>query len=251
MIQRQFYQEVRERIFYSLRELNIEFRKYCDRLNSDKMKDHGGVTRLERFATEKLLLKPLALQDYEISICRDAKVHSDCHVQVEKNFYSVPHLFVGRTVRVRIKAKLIEIFDDSLNVLAVHVKLVGSGKYSTVEAHYPEAKVQASRFEIRYVKAEAGKVGPETVKLIDDIVGGDYPLRYLRRAQGIVRLVQSGQVKAVSLEYASRQAMLFRKTNYSYVKSAAEHYEANGNRPASVKSAPIRSLDEINLHNQQ
>ncbi len=251
VIQRQFYQEVRERTFYSLRELNIEFRKYCDRLNCDKMKDHGGVTRFERFATEKSLLKPLALQDYEISICKDAKVHSDCHVQVEKNFYSVPHLFVGRSVRVRIKTKLIEIFDDSLNVLAVHVKLVGSGKYSTVEAHYPEAKVQASRFEIKYVKAEALKVGPETVKLIDDIVGGEYPLRFLRRAQGILRLVQSGQVKALSLEYASRQALLFRKTNYSYVKSAAEHYEANGNRPASVKSAPVRDLDEINLHNQQ
>lgn len=251
VIQRQFYQEVRERTFYSLRELNVEFRKYCDRLNCDKMKDHGGVTRLERFANEKSLLKPLALQDYEISICKDAKVHSDCHVQVEKNFYSVPHLFVGRSVRVKIKAKLIEIFDDSLNVLAVHVRLVGSGKYSTVEAHYPEAKVQASRFEIKYVKAEALKVGPETVKLIEDIVGGEYPLRYLRRAQGIVRLAQSGQVKAVSLEYASRQAMLFKKTNYAYVKSAAEHYEAHGNRPASVSAAPIRSLDEINLHNQQ
>jgi hypothetical protein len=150
-------------------------------------------------------------------------VHSDCHVQVEKNFYSVPHIFVGRTVRVRIKTKLVEIFDDSLNALAVHVKLAGSGKYSTVEAHYPEMKVQASRFEIKYVKAEAAKVGPETVKLIDEIVGGEYPLKYLRRAQGIVRLVQSGQVKPLSLEYASRQAMLFKKTSYGYVKSAAEH----------------------------
>jgi hypothetical protein len=249
VIQRQFYQEVRDRTFYSLKELNTEFRKYCDRLNCDKMKDHGGVTRRERFLTEQPHLKPLALQDYEISLCREAKVHSDCHVQVEKNFYSVPHVLVGRSVRVRIKAKLIEIFDESLNVLAVHMKLAGSGKYSTVEAHYPEAKVQASRFEIKYVKSEAMKIGPETVKLIDDIIGGEYPLRHLRRAQGIVRLVQGGRVKPSSLEYASIQAMLFRKTNYNYVKSAAEHYEANGHRPASVKSAPIRSLDEINLHN--
>ena len=251
VIQRQFYQEVRDRKFYTLKELNVEFRKYCDRLNSDKMKDHGGATRRERFATEVALLKPLALQDYEISICKDAKVHSDCHVQVEKNFYSVPHVFVSRSVRVRIKTKLIEIFDDSSNVIAVHVRLVGSGKYSTVEAHYPEAKVQASRFEIKYVKAEALKIGPETVRLIDDILGGEYPLRYLRRAQGILRLAQSGQVKPASLEYASRQGLLFKKPNYGFVKAAAEHYEANGNRPASVKAAPIRNLDEINLHNQQ
>jgi hypothetical protein len=44
--------------------------------------------------------------------------------------------------------------------------------------------------------------------------------------------------------------MLFKKTSYGYVKSAAEHYEANGNRLASVKAAPLRSFDEINLHNQ-
>lgn len=251
VIQRQFYQEVRERTFYSLHDLNAEFRKYCDRLNSDRMKDHGGVTRRDRFAIEAPLMKPLALRDYEISVHRDSKVHSDCHVQVEKNFYSVPHLFIGQNVRVRIKAKLIEIFDDSMNVLAVHVRLFGSGKYSTVEAHYPEAKVQASRFEIKYVKLEAAKVGPETLRLIEDIIGGEYPLRYLRRAQGILRLVRSGQVKVPSMEYACHQALLFKKTNYSYVKAAAEHFEANGNRPAAVKSAPVRSLDEINLHNQQ
>ena len=249
VIQRQFYQEVRDRIFYSLAELNLEFRKYCDRLNSDKMKDYG-VSRLERFGTEKALLKPLAQEDYEISIWKEAKVHSDCHVQVEKNFYSVPHQYVSRTVRVRIKAKLIEIFDESTVSLTAHVKLAGVGKYSTVEAHYPEHKVQASRFEIKYAKAEARKVGPDTERLIEELIGGEYPLRYLRRVQGILRLLQSGRVSAAAMEYASRQALAFRKTNYNYIKSAAEHFDANGNRPVSVRAAPKRNLDEINLHKQ-
>ena len=249
VIQRQFYQEVRGRTFYSLADLNLEFRKYCDRLNNQKMKDYG-VSRVERFATEKPLLKPLALEDYEISVWKEAKVHSDCHVQVEKNFYSVPHPYVGRSVRVRIKAKLIEIFDDSTLSLAVHVRLSGVGKYSTIEAHYPDHKVQASRFEIKSAKAEARKVGPETEKLIEELLGGDYPLRYLRRVQGILRLTQSGRVSASALEYAIRQAIVFKKLNYNYIKSAAEHFDANGNRPVSVKSAPIRNRDEINLHHQ-
>jgi hypothetical protein len=249
VIQRQFYQEVREKIFYSLTDLNLEFRKYCDRLNSQRMKDYG-VSRLERFTTEKCLLKPLALEDYEITVWKEAKVHSDCHVQVEKNFYSVPYQYVGRSVRVRIKAKLIEIFDESTLSLAAHVKLVGAGKYSTVEAHYPEHKVQASRFEIKSAKAEAQKVGPETEKLIEELIGGDYPLRYLRRVQGILRLLKSGRVSAGALEYASRQAVTFRKLSYDYIKSAAEYFDANGNRPVSVRSAPIRNRNEINLHSQ-
>jgi transposase len=57
VIQKQFYQEVRDRVFYSLSELNSAFAGYLVRLNSGIMKDWG-VSRLDRFAGEKSILKP-------------------------------------------------------------------------------------------------------------------------------------------------------------------------------------------------
>jgi hypothetical protein len=36
---------------------------------------------------------------FEISEWCSCKVHPDCHIQVEKNFHSVPFLAVGTTVR--------------------------------------------------------------------------------------------------------------------------------------------------------
>jgi transposase len=41
VIQRGFFQEVRNRTFYSLSDLNAAFRRYLDRLNHAVMKDYG------------------------------------------------------------------------------------------------------------------------------------------------------------------------------------------------------------------
>ncbi|OFZ11208.1 MAG: hypothetical protein A2Z20_10990 [Bdellovibrionales bacterium RBG_16_40_8] len=64
----------------------------------------------------------------------------------DKKFYSVPYNFVGREVRVKITAKLIEIFDQDLNSLAAHARLFGKEIYSTDKRHYPEEKVALTQF---------------------------------------------------------------------------------------------------------
>ncbi len=62
-----------------------------ERLNHQVMKDYG-VSRAQRFEKEKEALKPLPLSRFEISEWRSAKVHPDCHIQVDKNFYSAPFI---------------------------------------------------------------------------------------------------------------------------------------------------------------
>ena len=56
VVQRSFFQEVRNRVFYSLPELNQTLRDYLQRLNYEVMKDYG-VSRSQRFAEEKKQLK--------------------------------------------------------------------------------------------------------------------------------------------------------------------------------------------------
>jgi transposase len=89
VIQRGFFQEVRNRVFYRLEELKEALRHYLERLNHPVMKDYG-VSRAQRFEEEKKQLKALPCSPLELSEWRRAKVHPDCHVQVEKNFYSTP-----------------------------------------------------------------------------------------------------------------------------------------------------------------
>jgi len=83
VVQRDFYQRVRNQVFYSLEELNAVLRRYLENLSQEVMKDYG-VSRAQRFEEEKKHLKPLPPSRFELSEWRGAKVHPDCHIQVVK-----------------------------------------------------------------------------------------------------------------------------------------------------------------------
>ena len=59
VIQRQFFQDVRDEVFYSIGELNNKFKIFLEKLNQSAMKDHGGVSRIDRFENEKHLMQGL------------------------------------------------------------------------------------------------------------------------------------------------------------------------------------------------
>lgn len=244
VIQRSFFQEVRNRTFYSLHELNQAFRQYLDRLNQAVMKDYG-VSRAMRFEEEKKLLKPLPAVRYQMSEWRSAKIHPDCHIQVDKNFYSTPFRYVGQTVRVKLTEKMVEVFDNDSQPIAAHARLGGYGKFSTFDAHYPEAKVSVARFEVHHAKEQAKRIGPNVEKLIEMLLSGEHPLRHLRRVQGILRLIRSHQVSAQALDYACAQGLLFRKTRLAYLKACAVYFERNGLKPKLV--TPERPPESAHL----
>lgn len=244
--QRQFFNEVRDRTFYSLSELNQAYREYKKRLNADPMKDHGDLSRNDRFSHEKGFLKSFPKDRYEMSTWKTVKVHPDCHVQIERRFYSVPYIHIGKTLRARIKSKLIEMFSEETEPVAVHPRLFGNDRVSTLDAHYPEQKIAVARFEVKSAINMARKIGPLTLALVESLVAGSHPLRHLRRIQGILRLHLSGIVKKESLEYAADQAMKFNKKTFHYVKQAAIFYENGGTKPRLV--TPQRTASDLYLH---
>jgi transposase len=243
--QRGFFQEVRNRTFYSLAELNAAFRNYLERLNHAVMKDYG-VSRAQRFEPEKKLLRPLPDSRFELREWRHPKVHPDCHIQVDKNFYSVPFVYVKQKVRVRVTEKMIEVFNQDDQPIAVHRRLRGIGLFSTFDAHYPEAKLSVARFEVHHAKEQAERLGPHVVQLVDELLSGNHPLRHLRRVQGILRLGKSHPITPEALDHACLQALTFRKTRLAYVKACALYFVAHGRRPHGVP--PQRSLDSVHLH---
>lgn len=245
--QRQFFQEVRDRTFYSLHELNEAYREYLEKLNNATMKDWG-VSRVIRFEGERNILKSCPNQNWEPSEWKKSKVHADCHIQVLKKFYSVPYNQVGKEVRVRVTSKLIEVFDLELNPLCSHIRLHGTDTCVTNEQHYPAEKLAVTQFSVQLAKRQAEIVGPETQKLVEHLLNIPYPLKYLRRVQGILRLCQGGRVTTSGLEHASKMALTFNKTQYSYVKGVAEYFDRNGNRPKLAGVAPVRETNDMYLH---
>jgi hypothetical protein len=245
VIQRGFFQEVRNRTFYSLADLNAAFRAYVERLNHAVMKDYG-VSRAERFGEEKKALNPLPSQRFELSEWRQAKVHPDCHIQVEKNFYSVPFVYVGQRVRVRLTEKMVEVFNEDSQPITAHGRVTGVGKFSTFDSHYPEHKLSVARFEVRHAKEQATRLGPHVEKLVDQLLSGERPLRHLRRVQGILRLSKSYPLTPQAVDHACQRALTFNKTRLAYIKDCALYFITHGQRPTLL--TPQRQSDTVHLY---
>ena len=245
VIQRQFFAEYRNRVFYSLSELNQVFRKYLEVLNASIMKDYG-VSRSSRFELEKSALRQLPENRYELAEYKTAKVHNDCHVQVNNNFYSVPYRFIGKQVRVKINSKLVEVFECiNYESIAIHPRMKGRGEFSTVDAHYPESKIVNTRLDILSLKREAERIGPELGRLVCHLLDGPQPLRFFRRIQGLLRLERVHSKEA--MKYACTQAFLFNRFDYNFIQNLARRHLQQGGRVVGLSSVPMRDPSAVFL----
>ncbi len=242
-IQRSFFQKARDKNYYNLQQLNDDFRRFLDEFNSRVMPDYG-VSRRERFEVEKPKLLSLPANPYEISEWREAKVHPDCCIQIENCFYSVPHHHRGQTVRVKIADKLITIYDKDVNAIACHQRTFKKGDVVSEESHFPDSLMQSQSFDVKKALAKAEAVGPYTDQLVKVLLNGDRPLRYLRRVQGIFRLLDRG-IGNKALEYASSQALTFSKMHLSFIKACAEQYQLSGGRLTACR--PSRDPGYVHL----
>lgn len=245
-IQSSFFQRVRNKRYQTLFELNQDFKVFLKEFNNSIMKDYG-VSRKERFSTEEPYLKPLPVEKFQLFNWKTAKVHPDCHIQVEKNFYSVPFQYVGKEVRVRHSKNYLEVFYSNGELLSTHKKLKGLGKTSTDPGHWPKEKQSYLSFDINKAKLEAKSIGENTYKLIDFLFSQSHPLRFLRPVQGMLRLVYSNKFNKEDMEYATKMAFSHKIYRLSYITDCCTFHVNGGAKPRTTQ-APIRNPNTIHLH---
>lgn len=214
IFQRWFYFRVRHRTFTSLVELNQSLKEHIYIFHQRK---HRLLrrTRQEMFESEKSSLIPLPLQSYEVSTHHRAKPYSDCHLIFEKNFYSAPYGLRGQELDIWASPTVVEIYHNASRV-ALHCRRKSEGHYVTDNNHYPPGHQAYSETTPIQVREQAERIGLHTQQLIDQLISGPYPLRYLRRAQGIIGL--SKKYGPENLEKACKKANNFTQTNYHWIE---------------------------------
>ena len=242
IIQKEFFPRIRNRTFTSLIELNQVLRDWLLKKLQDEVRGRG-QSRAFFYEQERPQLKELPTSPYELYYFKKAKVHPDCHFIHEKNFYSVPHQYVGKELDIKFNSKEIHGFFET-NRIASHAVIKGAHHYSTNAAHYPEKKYVDMNYHIALARREAVLIGPNTSLLVERLLNEDrFPLKNLRRIQGILQL--SKQFEKVAMEYGCEMALHYDYLNYSRVKKFA-----NGYRPVrdeSTNQSPSRQTELICL----
>jgi hypothetical protein len=91
----------------------------------------------ERFAAERDLLAPLPAEEFDCGITLTPTVRRDSRIVVRQCYYSVPARFIGRQVRVSLRANELLVFDRA-RVIVNYPRLTRRYDYRDTLDHYLE-----------------------------------------------------------------------------------------------------------------
>jgi len=242
ILQQDFFPRIRNRTFTSIHELNKCLREYLKIKNAEVMKERGN-SRDYFFEKEKPFLRELPPTPYEIHHWKKAKIHPDCHFQFKKNFYSLPHEYVGKQIDLKFSNKMVYAYLES-KLLYSHSIYKGHGHYVTNESHYPEERIVAMQMNIQAIYKKAKRIGENTNFLVTRLFKMPrFPLKNLRKIQAILSLTNTYSQEA--MEYACNASLEMEKYSYQFIKSCAKSYREKVD--SRVNEAPIRQLELICL----
>lgn len=162
---------LRDRRFVGLAELNEAIFDEVAELNARPFQKREDSRQIVFERDEKPLLMGLPQVRFELADLRKAKAGPNYHIQVDRNFYSVPSRLIGRSLDVRLTSRIVEIF-DGIERVASHARLRGvRGRYSTVAEHMPEKhRHRLADWTPERFGQWAATVGPNTLAAIEAIL---------------------------------------------------------------------------------
>lgn len=110
---------------------------------------------------ERQALLPLSVERFAFFHEARRAVHRDGHVEVDKAFYSVPPEYVGRRLWVRWDGRMVRVFNDRWEQVALHAR-IKQGGFRTADGHIPREKVSAVERGTDGLLRQIAAIGPHT-----------------------------------------------------------------------------------------
>lgn len=88
-------------------------------------------------------------------------VHRDGYVELQRAYYSVPPEYVGLQVWVRWEDRMVRVFNQRREVIAVHVR-AEPGKFTTDPTHLHSPHRRVVQQSLDHLLDRARLIGPQT-----------------------------------------------------------------------------------------
>ena len=179
---------VKGRTFESLAAQNL-FLSHWESTVADT-RIHGTVRQqvAALFKAERPALLPLPADLFPCFVEARRTVHRDGHIEYQKAYYSAPPEYLGRTLWVRAESRLLRIFNQRMEVIAVHVR-VEAGKFATDVAHIHAHKRCVIERGANYLLQRCKLMGSNSGAWAEAIYTqrGAYGLRVLQGLLGLAK----------------------------------------------------------------
>jgi len=216
-IERRILAKLRNRIFFSLYELNEVIKPLLEEVNNKPFQKLPGSRKSQFETLEKATLKALPKESYVFSEWKKAKPGIDYHVVLDCHYYSVPYTLIQKKLDIRYTQSTVEIFYRSKRV-ASHKRSYLKGRSTTILEHMPRSHREHAKWTPNKIIAWAKKNGEFTAQLAEQIIASrKHPQQGFRSCLGIIRLGKSyGNER---LEKACQRALVIGAYSYKSVQS--------------------------------
>jgi transposase len=192
--------------FVNLQETRDSAQHWCSDVAGSRI--HGTTLKVPRQfyqEVEKPHMQPAPQERFDVPLWTEAKVHPDHHIQVQRALYSVPHPYLGRTVRVRSDSRLVRIYLNT-ELIKTHPR-VAPGKRSTDANDYPPGKADYALRNVDALIERARKHGLYVGQYAERLL--DYPLPWTKMRQGYQLLRLCDKYGRERVEATCRRALDF------------------------------------------
>lgn len=223
LAQRWVLARLRNRIFFSLTELNKAIGELTDRLNSRGMRAYGGKSRNQLFdELDRPALKPLPITNFEYGEwLLNRRVGPDYRVLCDDHFYSVPSSLVGQKVNVKASRETITIYQQDRRV-ALHYRSNEVGGHSVLDEHMPDSHRGYAKADPAMVIAWAKSQGGAIDQLVQNVASSHRrPFHAVNTSRSLQRLAREWGVDR--LQAACERALAIGTTRTPSIESMLRH----------------------------
>jgi len=219
IVYNQIYAVLRNRVFYSLEELNQAIWDRLDNINSENFQGKPFSRRDLFEQEERHLMSPLRHDRFEIRESVRLKVMKNSHVLLgrDKHYYSVPFRDIGKKVKLVYGNRTVSIYSGGERI-AFHKRDPRPYKYTTNPDHLPSTHRFVADWSPEKFLSWAAAIDKDVEAYIQGIFDKNkYPEIAYRSCIGILSLAKKkGNERLIN---ACRRGLYYQSFGYNIIKN--------------------------------
>lgn len=205
---------------------------------------HGETHRkpIAMFAEEKPRLRPLPLLPYDCAVIRSIGANGCCHVILDTNRYSVPHLYASQKLTLKLYPDQLLLFHNE-KLIATHPRCYDRRQKVTNPDHTKELVTQRQRARNQTLLLTFLALSSQAETYARKLE--EKRLNTIHHVQKIVALSEIyGREK---VDRALQDALAFQAYGCEYIANLLEQQERSGGPPAALHLTRHQDLLELEL----
>jgi len=218
ILEKGFFHDMDNNRYFSLDQFNQDLWNRLSQLNRTPF-SHKEHNRSFYWEEEKQELMPLPSMQYQYMERKTAKVSSDFHIRFDNAYYSVDKAYIHQNIMVAATTDTVKIYSMSGVFICEWPRATRKGEWKTDKNHLPRSFGEFSQWNSSFFIGKAMKVGPCTVKVIQEVLKSrPVEVQTYRLCLGILNF--TGKYSRLALEDCCRLAIDSNHMSYSFIKNS-------------------------------